>query len=312
MGKIAFIFPGQGSQYVGMGRELAAAYPEAAQIFAQAEAVLGSEFVKIIMQGPDEDLKQTSVTQPAILTVSVACLSILLARDIRPDFVAGHSLGEYSAHVAAGTFSFADALKVVQERGRLMQEAVRSGGTMAAILGLDRALIEAACRKADAHGIVQVANYNCPGQVVISGQIASVEAAMLLCKEAGAKRVLPLAVSGPFHSVLMRPAGEKLGAVLETVPYAAPAIPLVANINGDYVKTREGVAATLIQQVSSAVRWEECIEQIHADGATVFVEVGPGKVLTGLGKKIISTAEFMHTADDSALEKSLAYLKESR
>jgi len=295
-----------------MGRELVESFSEAAAVYEEAAAILGKEFIDIIFNGPEETLKQTSVTQPAILTASVACLRVLEANGVRPQCVAGHSLGEYSAHVAAGTFSFSAALKVVRERGRLMQEAVPHGGAMAAVLGLDRELVEGACRKASDHGLAEVANYNCPGQVVISGQAAGVEAAMAYCKEAGAKRVMPLAVSGPFHSSMMAPAGEQLGEVLAQVDFKAPGLPLVANINSDYVKTRESVATSLIQQVSSSVRWEEGIRQLHTDGADVFVEVGPGKVLTGLIKKILPGTGTLNVEDKSSLEKSLAYLKESR
>ena len=312
MVRIAFVFPGQGSQYVGMGQEMVERFTEAAEVFAEAAGILGQDFCEIIAKGPEESLKQTSITQPAILTVSIACLRVLAAHGIKPDCVAGHSLGEYSAHVAAGTFSFASALKIVAERGRLMQEAVSSGGAMAAILGLERELVEEACKQAFCTGVVEVANYNCPGQVVISGQSAGVEAAMALCKEAGAKRTMLLQVSGPFHSSLMLPAGEQLGEILQTQEIKTPALPLVANINGDYVKTRECVATSLIQQVSSPVRWEECIQRLAFDGAKVFVEVGPGKVLSGLIKKIIPDAVVLNVADPTSLEKSLAYLKESR
>lgn len=312
MTRLAFVFPGQGSQYVGMGRDLTESFPEAAAVYEEAAAILGQAFVDIILNGPEEDLRQTATTQPAILTASVACLRILESRGVRPDCVAGHSLGEYSAHVAAGTLAFSDALRVVRERGRLMQEAVPSGGAMAAILGLDRHLIEEACRRASDQGIVEVANYNCPGQVVISGQAPAVEAAMVNCKEAGAKRAMPLTVSGPFHSSLMQPAADRLGAVLAEVAYDKPGIPLAANINGDYVHTREGVTASLTQQVSSSVCWEECVRTLHRDGANVFVEVGPGKVLTGLIKKITPGVGLANVEDVPSLEKSLAYLKESR
>lgn len=297
---------------MGMGRQLIENFREAEAVYEQAASVLGQEFVDIILNGPEDELRQTSVTQPALLTTSVAALRVLEAHGIRPDMVAGHSLGEYSAHVAAGSFEFEAALKIVRERGRLMQEAVPSGGAMAAILGLDRELIEEACRKAAERGVVEVANYNCPGQVAISGHAPAVEAAMAYCKEAGAKRTMPLAVSGPFHSSLMRPAGEALEKFLEGVEYQAPSIPLAANINGDYVQTREDVTASLIRQVSSSVRWEECVQQLHAAGAEVFVEVGPGKVLSGLIKKIIPGVGLANVEDTSSLEKSLAYLKESR
>jgi len=312
MTKLAFVFPGQGSQYVGMGRDLIEGFAEGAKVYEQAAAVLGQGFVDIILNGPEEGLKQTSVTQPAILTASVACLRILESHGVKPDFVAGHSLGEYSAHVAAGTFTFSDALMLVRERGRLMQEAVPSGGAMAAILGLERELIEEACHRALENGVVEVANYNSPGQVVISGQAPAVEAAMAYCKEAGAKRAVLLPVSGPFHSSLMQPAADGLGTVLAGVEFKVPKLPLAANINGDYVHTREDVASSLIRQVSSSVRWEECVRTLQRDGAGVFIEVGPGKVLTGLIKKIAPGVGLANVEDGPSLEKSLAYLKESR
>ncbi|HEX3015118.1 MAG TPA: ACP S-malonyltransferase [Desulfobacteria bacterium] len=312
MSKTAFVFPGQGSQYVGMGRELAQNYAPAAEVFAQAAAVLGQEFVDIINNGPEDALKQTAVTQPAILTASIASLRVLESKGVKPEFVAGHSLGEYSAHVAAGTFSFQDAVKLVRERGQLMQEASPPDGAMAAILGLDSEQVRAACVKASCHGIVEVANYNCPGQVVISGQLGAVKKAIDLCKEAGAKRGILLQVSGPFHSSLMIQAGERLGEALLSVKINDPELPLIANINAEYVKTRERVTTSLIQQVSSSVRWEECIRRLAADGTTVFVEVGPGKVLAGLIKKIIPNVKVFGVEDVASLEKFLAYLEESR
>ncbi len=312
MGKLAFVFPGQGSQYVGMGREMAEHFPEAKAVFEAAAAIISPDFVDIIYSGPEEALRQTAITQPAILTASVACLRVLESRGIKPDCVAGHSLGEYSAHVAAGTLSFRDAVQLVAERGRLMQEAVPSGGAMTAVLGLSRDKVEQVCRKASCQGVVEVANYNCPGQLVISGQAGAVETAAGLCKQAGAKRALPLQVSGPFHSSLMIPAGEQLAERLAGVEINSPDIPVIANINGNYVKTRKDIASSLIGQVSSSVRWEECIQRLVADGADLFVEVGPGKVLTGLIKKIAPGVGLANVEDLITFEKFLAYLKESR
>lgn len=309
--QIAFVFPGQGSQYVGMGKELYDAYPEAREVFREANDALGFDLSSLCFNGPEDKLKQTAVTQPSILTTSIAVLRVFQAKSgLQPDVVAGHSLGEYAALVAAGAISFNDAVKVVRKRGELMQDAIPAGaGGMAAVLGLEREKVDAVCREVYG-GVVEVANYNCPGQIVIAGETGALEQAMALAKEKGAKRVIPLVVSGPFHSSLMVPAGEKLSGVLNEVSITEPQIPVVANISGDFVRTAEDVKKSLIKQVSGSVRWEDCILRMSANGVQQFVEIGPGRVLVGLIKKIVPAGQLHNVENLGSLEKTLDNLRE--
>ncbi|MDT8901240.1 ACP S-malonyltransferase [Anaeroselena agilis] len=314
MTKTAFVFPGQGSQTVGMGKDLHDLYPVARATFAEADAALGFSITDLCFGGPEEELRKTYNTQPAILTVSVACHRVLAEKGLAPAIVAGHSLGEYSALVAAGALSFADAVRLVRKRGQLMQEAVPLGeGSMAAVLGLERDQIIAICEKTQQQaGPVQAVNFNCPGQVVIAGATAAVEAAVEALKQAGAKRAIPLPVSAPFHSTLMKPAAEKLAAELDKITVSDAAIPVVANVDGQIVTKGDAIKASLVRQAASPVLWEDCVAAIVAFGASVFVEAGPGKVLTGFTKKIAKDAVTLNVEDDLSLQKTLDYFKEVR
>jgi [acyl-carrier-protein] S-malonyltransferase len=300
---IAFIFPGQGSQKVGMGQAFAAADPIVRDTFAEADAALGASLSRLCFEGPEAELTLTENTQPAILTVSVAIARVLEARGWRPDFYAGHSLGEYSAHVAAGTFAFADAVRTVRNRGRYMQEAVPVGvGAMAAILGLDSDAVAAACEEAAQGEVVSPANLNAPGQVVIAGTKAAVERAGAAAKARGAKRVIPLAVSAPFHCALMKPAEDRLAPELRALAVAAPRRPVVANVDAE--PKRDGAAAieALVRQVSGAVHWEAVVRRLASEGVRTYVEVGPGAVLAGLVRKIDRDARVASLDDPAGLD----------
>ena len=307
---LAFVFPGQGSQYVGMCKQFYEQYSVAKDIFELADKALGVRVSDLCFNGPEELLGQTENTQPALLTASIACRAVLLEAGIVPQAVAGHSLGEYSALVAAGSLDFTDAVKIVRKRGQLMQKAVPSGGgSMAAILGLDAGRLQEVCKHASNLGVVEVANYNCPGQLVIAGATEALDKAVILAKEAGAKRAIKLAVSGPFHSALMFPAAEKLGRELDQVNISEPELKLVANISADYVSAAAQIRDCLTRQVYGPVRWIEAVERMIADGVDTFVEVGPGKVLSGLIKKIDKRVKIYNVEDQSSLEKALASLK---
>ncbi len=311
--KIAFLFPGQGSQAAGMGRELAERYPIAAETFAEADEALGLSISRRCFEGPDEDLRLTENTQPAILTVSVAAWRVLEREGVRPELAAGHSLGEWSAHVAAGTFGFADAVRSVRARGRAMQLAVPAGqGAMAAVLMLDPALVIEACAEAaeETGLVVQAANLNSPGQTVISGAAAAVEKAAEISKAKGARRAVMLPVSAPFHCALMRPAQEEVARVLDGIEMRDPAIPVAANVTGKLVRTAAEAKDALIRQVTGAVRWVDCVRALAGAGAGTFVEVGPGKVLTGLMKQIEPSGRAMQVEDAASLEAALALLRE--
>jgi [acyl-carrier-protein] S-malonyltransferase len=303
---IAFLFPGQGAQKVGMGKALADAYPVCRDTFEEADAALGEPLSRIIFEGPEDQLTLTENTQPAILAVSIAAYRLIASRGLRPDFVAGHSLGEYSANVAAGTFSFADALRIVRRRGRYMQEAVPVGeGAMAAILGLDADAVARACADGSEGEVVSPANLNGAGQVVIAGTRDAVKRAGERAKALGAKRVIPLTVSAPFHCALMKPAEERLAPELRGLATAAPSVPIVANVDAEIKRDPASAIDALVRQVSSPVRWEAVVTRLASEGVTTYVEVGPGTVLTGLVRKIqrdAVTATFGSPDDLAAVE----------
>jgi [acyl-carrier-protein] S-malonyltransferase len=310
---IAFIFPGQGSQKVGMGQAFAAADPIARATFDEADAALGdlrqgsgaqgASLSRLCFEGPEDELKLTENTQPAILTVSVAIARVLEARGWRPDFYAGHSLGEYSAHVAAGTFAFADAVRTVRNRGRYMQEAVPVGtGAMAAILGLDGDAVAAACAEAAEGEVVSPANLNGAGQVVIAGAKAAVERAGAAAKARGAKRVIPLPVSAPFHCALMKPAEDRLAPELWALAVQAPRRPIVANVDAELKRDGASAIEALVRQVSGAVQWEAVVRRLASEGVRTYVEVGPGTVLAGLVRKIDREARVLSLEDPAGLD----------
>ena len=288
---IAFVFPGQGAQAVGMGRALADQFEVCAKTFAEADAALGESLSDLIFNGPMDRLTLTENTQPAILTMSVAVCRLLDQKGIKPAFVAGHSLGEYSAHVAAGTLAFADAVRLVRNRGRYMQEAVPVGaGAMAAILGLDEAGVNQACEEAAQGEVVSAANLNGAGQIVIAGTAAAVARAGERAKALGARRAIPLTVSAPFHCALMKPAAVRLTPELHAVAARDPRVPVVANVDGEPKRTAAASIDALIKQIASPVRWEDVVQRLAKEGVSRYVEVGPGKALSGMIKRIVSGA----------------------
>jgi len=307
---IAFIFPGQGAQKVGMGRALAEAYPVCRATFDEADGALGEPLSRVIFDGPEEQLTLTENTQPAILAVSTAAFRLLSSRGFAPAFVAGHSLGEYSANVAAGTFAFGDALKLVRRRGQYMQEAVPAGvGAMAAILGLDADRVAQACEEAAGGEVVSAANLNGAGQIVIAGARDAVARAGERARVLGAKRVIALAVSAPFHCALMKPAEERLEPELRALRVDAPHVPIVANVDAELKRDASSAIEALVRQVSSPVRWEAVVRRLASEGVTTYVEVGPGTVLSGLVRKIhreATVVSFGSPDDLAAVETALA------
>jgi [acyl-carrier-protein] S-malonyltransferase len=314
MGKLAFVYPGQGSQAAGMGKSLADAHPAARAVFDAVDAALGESMSRLCFEGPDDKLKLTANTQPAILTVSSAATAALAAQGFHPDVVAGHSLGEYSALVAAGALTPADAAKAVRARGTFMQEAVPAGkGAMAAVLGLDPAKVKAICDSVQASTgeVCSPANYNDPAQTVIAGTAGAVEKAGAELKAAGAKRVLPLPVSAPFHCALMAPVKARLEPVLRQLAWKEPRVPVVTNVEAKPNRDVARIVPLLIEQVTAPVRWIECVEEMVRLGVTRVVEVGPGKVLSGLAKRIDKSVEVFNVEDDASLAKTVAALKEA-
>ncbi|KAF1086734.1 Malonyl CoA-acyl carrier protein transacylase [Sporotomaculum syntrophicum] len=309
---LAYVFPGQGSQFVGMGKDWYDRYDFVREIFDTADQALGFSLTELIFQGPAEELQKTANTQPAILTASVAMLQVLNKAGIRPAAAAGHSLGEYTALVAAGTLTFCDAVRLVRLRGKFMQEAVPLGqGGMMAVLGLDADKVVEGCRLAAEAGIVEAANFNSPGQVVVAGEISALKKAQETLKSLGAKRCMMLPVSAPFHSSLMTPAGERLAVELAKVEIKNPEIPVLANINADYYTTAEQVRDGLIRQVSNPVLWEQSIRRFVADGYRMFVEIGPGNVLAGLLKKIDKSSGIININGEGDPEPLITRLKEA-
>ena len=311
MSKIAFLFSGQGAQTVGMGKELAENYSAADAVFDEASENLGLDMKQMIWSSDEDTLKITENTQPAIVTMSVAALRVLQQEGICPDVVAGLSLGEYSAHVAAESLSFADAVKLVRKRGKYMQEEVPVGkGAMAAIIGMDDESVTAVCEKAQEAGIVSPANFNCPGQITVAGEISAVEKACEIAKEMGAKRAMMLPVSAPFHCKMLVGAGEKLAREMENVTFSELKVPLITNVTADYVKSAEEIKLLLIRQVSSSVLWEKSIRRMLSDGVDTFIEVGPGKALSGFMRKISKEVTVLNVEDMKSLEATLAAVKE--
>lgn len=312
MGKIAFVFPGQGSQIVGMGQQLAEQYPEVMQYFKKADERLSADLSKLIFEGPQEELTKTVNTQPALLTTSLAILERFQKAAIKPDYVAGHSLGEYTALVAAGALTFEDGVYAVRKRGEFMEGAVPNGeGSMAAILGLDREpLSKVTAEVSDSGYPVSLANLNCPGQIVISGSRKGVELASARAKETGAKRAIPLEVSGPFHSSLMKPAASELRQVLDGLDMKDAGIPVIANVSANPMTTEEEIKENLIEQLYSPVLWEDSVVKMIDLGVDTFIEIGPGKVLLGLIKKVNRSVKTYSISDEESCQSVIEALKE--
>lgn len=306
MGKLAFVFAGQGAQKVGMGKELADNFECASRVFDEASQALGFDVAEMIFNGDDETLMITENTQPTVVTMSVAALRVLEEKGIKPDVVAGLSLGEYTAHIASGSLNFDDAVRLVKKRGKYMQEEVPVGiGAMAAIIALSAEDVKACCEEASKIGVCSPANFNCPGQIVVSGEVAAVDKCCEIAKEKGAKRAMKLPVSAPFHCSMLTGAGEKLAKELENVEVNDMNIPVITNVTADYVNSKEDIKPYLIKQVSSSVLWEDTIRKMIADGVDTFVEVGPGKALSGFIKKVDKDVKIFNVEDMASLEKTI-------
>lgn len=310
--KIALIFPGQGSQVVGMGKDLAEKYPVARQTFAEADEALGYKLSQSCFEGPEDQLRLTEITQPAILTASIAALRVLETQMPKPAFVAGHSLGEYSAHVASGTFSFADAVRTVRNRGKYMQEAVPVGvGAMAAILGMNLEKVTEVCLDAAQGEVCAPANINSPEQIVISGNAAAVERATKMADERGAKRAKTLPVSAPFHCSLMKPAQDRLEQDLKKLEMHKPVYPVACNVDAAFVTDELQALDTLVRQVTGSVKWDQCMRLLISQGVETFIEVGPGKVLCGLMRQIDRSKTCLNVGDEASLAKTLEALSQA-
>jgi [acyl-carrier-protein] S-malonyltransferase len=307
-GSIAFLFPGQGSQAVGMGKDLAEKYAVARQTFEEADEALGYKLSQLCFEGPEDQLRLTEITQPAILTASVAAWRVASEKGLAAGFVAGHSLGEYSAHVAAGTVSFADAVRTVRNRGKYMQEAVPVGvGGMAAILGMPLEKVMAACTDAAQGEVCEAANINSPEQIVISGNVGAVERAAKLADERGAKRAKMLPVSAPFHCSLMKPAQDRLAGDLRALSFQNPAVPVVCNVDAALTEDGDRSRDALVRQVTGSVRWEQSMRLLIAQGVQTFIELGPGKVLCGLMRQIDRSKKCVNVEDEASLQKTLEH-----
>lgn len=313
MGKVAFVFPGQASQYPGMGKELAEKHPAARTVFEEADEALGFSISKMCFQGTEDELKLTANTQPAILTVSVAVYRVLAEKGLKPEYVAGHSLGEYSALVAAGALKFADAVKLVRNRGKYMQDAVPAGvGAMAAIMGLSPAVVFDVCKRAAENEVCSPANLNSPEQTVISGHAGAIKRAVEIASQQGAKRAVILPVSAPFHCALMMPAQERLEQDLKKVEFSTLRVPLVTNVDADTIESGEAARSALVRQVSMPVRWEESVRLLIDEGVNTFVEMGPGRVLSGLLRQIERSVATLNVEDEKSLGATVEKIAAAR
>src|SRR5438105_6012544 len=311
--QLAFLFPGQGSQTIGMGKDLAEKFPVARQTFEEADDALGYQLSKLCFEGPEDQLRLTEITQPAILTASIAALRVLDEKGIKAAFVAGHSLGEYSAHVAAGTITFADAVRTVRNRGKYMQEAVPVGvGAMAAILGMDLEKVTAVCNDASQGEVCEPANINSPEQIVISGHASAVERAAKLAEERGAKRAKLLPVSAPFHCSLMKPAQDQLAKDLLAISFQTPDVPVVCNVDAAAVEDAERSRDALLRQVTGSVKWEQSMRLLISKGIQTFVEVGQGKVLCGLMRQIDRSKTCLNAGDEASIEKTVEQFTQAK